>query len=98
MSMNLGCDKYNLPQIGTMDSYLIISWDDDGNPDGGWQGVARRYILWAQGSRQREFNAASQDPERQEDVSLYWDIRIAEMKDTVVEALASGTTIEFWVC
>lgn len=46
MSMNLHCDELPLPQIGTWASELILSAGESKNPDGGWQGVRRRLLLY----------------------------------------------------
>jgi len=46
MSMNLHCDKMNLWQTPTHITDMCMSMDDNGNPDGGMEGVRKRYLTW----------------------------------------------------
>ena len=42
MSMNLGCDEMDLWQTPTYITDMCMSLDDNGNPDGGMEGVRKR--------------------------------------------------------
>ena len=46
MSMNLHCEGLRLRQTTTEETDRILSWDKWGQPQGGWEGVADRYIAW----------------------------------------------------
>jgi len=46
MSMNLHCDGIDLWQTPTYITYMCMSFDRDGNPDGGMEGVRKRYLIW----------------------------------------------------
>lgn len=46
MSMNLHCDEMDLWQTPTYITYMCMSLDDNGNPDGGMEGVRKRYLMW----------------------------------------------------
>lgn len=51
MSMNLHLK--NAPdllwQTPTHITYMCMSYNEDGEPDGGMEGVRRRYVLWVKG-------------------------------------------------
>lgn len=53
MSMNLWCNKVELPQIPTYPSYMIYS-----NKDGGTKGILYRLEQYFRGKCQTEFNSA----------------------------------------
>lgn len=94
MSMNLKCSAVDLPQIGTTESNLILSLNPDtSKPDGGWKGVARRYMLWVKHRRQYEMNMACQKPKEQEFIRQVWSTRLEEMQ----HALLLGKKIKFWI-
>ena len=46
MSMNLHCDEMDLWQTPTYITYMSMSLDNNGNPDGGMEGVRKRYLMW----------------------------------------------------
>lgn len=57
MSMNLHCNKVDLWQTPTWVTYLCMSLDDEGNPDGGMEGVRRRYIMWVKSTLNGVWNS-----------------------------------------
>jgi len=59
MSMNLHCDKLTLWQTPTYITYMCMSYDENGEPDGGNEGVRRRYAIWVRST----LNGAWSDPE-----------------------------------
>lgn len=52
MSMNLTCSERCQPvplwQTPTFITWMCLSFDPHGVPDGGHEGVRRRYILWVE--------------------------------------------------
>lgn len=46
MSMNLHCKELDLWQTPTHITYMCMSLDKKGNPDGGMEGVRKRYLYW----------------------------------------------------
>lgn len=46
MSMNLYCDEIELYQTPTYITYMCLSYNKRGRPDGGWKGVLKRYKVW----------------------------------------------------
>lgn len=46
MSMNLHCDGVDLWHTPTHITDMCMSMDNDGNPDGGMEGVRKRYLTW----------------------------------------------------
>ena len=49
MGMNLHCDETDLWQTPTYITDMCMSLDDNGNPDGGMEGVRKRYLMWVRG-------------------------------------------------
>ena len=93
MSMNLHCKEFNVPdQIGTYDTYIILSANEKGNPDGGWKGVVRRLRLYWERVRQDDFNHYSTDPEQQADVNAYFERKVARLE----KALAENKVLHFY--
>lgn len=81
MSMNLQCEQFEIPvQIPTCDTYLILSYNEEGDPDGGWEGVLRRYVLWLERERQVRFNQAVGDEGKQEYVQDVYTCYIKQAK------------------
>ncbi len=72
---------------------MILSYNDNDEPDGGWEGVARRYLLWLRTSRQNALNASviSHDS----DTWSPWDKHIEEMRLLVKNTKTSGTELHF---
>lgn len=96
MSFNLHCKdshgvEIDLDQTPTQATLFILSDRGDG-PDGGWEGVLYRYVSWLELQRQRAFNEASKDPERQADSNLYYKGRVNE----IVDAAKSRGPLEFY--
>lgn len=86
MSINLQCDEMPfLPQIGTLDTLLILSYDNEGESDGGQEGVARRLVLFLRSQRQTDVNRAAKDPTEQKDTLIYWDTLIQNVLDVLNE-------------
>ena len=51
MSMNLTCRGIELWQTPTYITWMCLSYDPEtGQPDGGHEGVRRRYIMWVESS------------------------------------------------
>ena len=111
MSMNLASDYIHIPfQIGSWDTYLILSYDEEGKSDGGWRGVARRLELYYQGKYQEEFNRAGAkamnagwsggDYERalqeQQWVKEEWEEHLKNLRDDVKRAINDDITPEFF--
>lgn len=46
MSMNLHCDEMDLWQTPTYITDMCMSFDNNGDPDGGMDGVRKRYLIW----------------------------------------------------
>lgn len=86
MSMNLACSVVSLPQISTWESRLIFSPNQYGGPDGGGEGVARRYVFWCRAQQQRQFNEAVNNSEDQAASDAIWNLRIAEMEQALSTA------------
>jgi hypothetical protein len=97
MSMNLRSDALPLRQTNTWESNLIFSANEYGDPDGGWEGVARRYLFWAKMRYQAQFNACSSSFEKQEEIAAAWGDHIREIETKVMETKASGGSIHFWI-
>lgn len=57
MSTNLTCEEFEPVQTPSWITDLILSYDDDGNYDGGWKGVYRRYVFWLEYIFQETFNS-----------------------------------------
>ena len=51
MSMNLHMEGVDLmPQTPTHITYMCLSYNEEGKPDGGMEGVRRRFLLWLKGT------------------------------------------------
>ena len=46
MSFNLTCEQCELYQTPTHMTFAILSYDEAGVSDGGWEGVRDRYLMW----------------------------------------------------
>ena len=62
MSMNLHCDEMDLWQTPTYVSKMCMSYGDNGEPDGGMEGVRKRYLYWVESHT----NGVWKDPEEYE--------------------------------
>lgn len=79
MSMNLVVKNadFDMPQIPTWDSELIMSINPETNkPDGGHKGVHRRLITWMRGRRQQVFNSLAHDRASQITLDIVWSDQI----------------------
>jgi hypothetical protein len=68
MSMNLYCDKVRLWQTPTWVTNICLSLDENGNPDGGMDGVKRRYKIWVSGTLNGRWNSIDELEFRREEV------------------------------
>jgi hypothetical protein len=60
MSMNLTCEGVELWQTPTYITWMCLSYDPStGLPDGGHEGVRRRYIMWVESSTDGVWNDAN---------------------------------------
>ncbi len=80
MSMNLSEKTVNLRQTPTNISYMCMSNDGFGNPDGGMEGVRRRYLWWCRYCSQNEHNSCRDGVEAQRMITESWDDHIAEVE------------------
>lgn len=95
MSFNLTCDEFDPVQTPTSITFMILSFNEDRQLDGGWQGVYKRYVHWLEYCRQVGFNEAAQEPERQKQVDINWKLRIMEADLFYKAALESGGELHF---
>ena len=68
MSMNLKCNRMDLWQTPTWVTYVCMSLNDKGKPDGGHKGVARRYVRWVRSHAQGVFREPGQLESVREDI------------------------------
>lgn len=83
MSMNLTCHvgkkRIDLVQTPTYITDMCLSYGKDRSPDGGMEGVRRRYVLWLELLRQEQFNQ-EKNAKEQKDIWDYFSERIEEIK------------------
>lgn len=85
MSMNIACKEMELPQIGSWESELILSYNSQGESDGGWEGAFRRLVLFWRMNCQHEFNRESTNPERQQEIKEYYFGLIEQLRNCMDE-------------
>ena len=93
MSMNLQCQEFELPeQLPTWATFLVLSENEKGKPDGGWKGVVRRLRLYWQMEREQDFNRSCKNPEAQKDVDYFYAEKVACLD----EALKKNRVLHFY--
>lgn len=65
MSMNLYVNGMDLRQTPSYITDMCLSYGKNKAPDGGMEGVRRRYIFWILYNMQLELNENSRNPEAQ---------------------------------
>ena len=94
MSMNIVCKEMELPQIGTYESELILSYDvEHKRLDGGWKGVCRRLIWYWKMHHQYDFNRECTNPERQQEINDYYHGLIRQLQ----ECMAAHKVLHFYL-
>ena len=99
MNHNLCCDELSdVIQTPSWITELILSYDAEGKglPDGGWEGVAHRYVSWLRYLKQNEFNAACEDRVSQERIRSIYNCRIELVRRAVHLAKLTGKGMHFY--
>lgn len=88
MSMNLGCTEFNLGvSTPTWITKMILSRDRHGRQDGGYMGVATRYLIWLR--HERDCCCCDED-------GKLWVERIYIAEVAISQAIAQGSELHFW--
>ena len=71
MSMNLTCDEMELLQTPTFITWMCLSYNPiSKQPDGGWQGILRRYEYWVEAQSNGAYESKK---DHDETVKFYTD-------------------------
>lgn len=93
MSMNLYCKGVKLLQTPTDVTLWILSHDRYGQPKGGWEGCANRYLEWLVSERAKYARTPTiwyTSPEWE-----MWTEKIDNFKDVVEKAKADRRPLQF---
>lgn len=93
--MNLRVDGLELVQAPTWITYMIMSYDDYGKPQGGWRGIVHRYRCWLFYERQCAFNNHAGAPDEQRAAWEYWTRKVQEIEDLADRAHKQRKKLHF---
>lgn len=93
MSMNLYCEGVHLLQTPTLVTEEILAWDEWGQPRGGWEGVANRYIAWLESERAK--CAKPPTPWYTDPTWVWWTETIEEFRAVVEQAKREKRVLRF---
>jgi len=94
VSTNLKCNVFDVRQTSSYITDMILSYNQEGEIDGGMEGAARRYTAWCNYTRQYQLNAAISEHE-QRWIDTDWSTHIYEFQRAIQLAVENGEAVVF---